>query len=285
MSTISGSYTYDDGRVVTQREDGSWVNEYGEGVADPNDPSLDVDLPGYTDGNAGSWESGGSTVYGAEGDAAVAHGEYVDPHGTDYEVTVGGLSGSAYAGEDEASLGFTANVVEFEAQGGEWDANQAGESRLSGGLSVGAGAGGHATYGTDHDGDGRKEYGVEVDALFFSVGYVTEEDHDGQISTLDDKAYDAAAETYNDAADYASETYNDAAETATETYNDAAETATETYNDAAEYASETYNDAADYASETYNDAAETASETYNDAAETASETYNDVVDYFTDDDE
>jgi hypothetical protein len=271
--SITGEYQYEDGRVVTQREDGSWQNEYGESVADPNNPDLDVDLPGYTDGNAGAWDSGGSTVYGAEGDAAVAHGAYNDPHGTDYEVTVAGLSGSAYAGEDEASVGFTANVVEFKAEGGEWDANRAGESRLSGGLSVGAGAAVHATYGTDQDGDGRNEYGGEVDALFFNVGYSTEEDYPGQISEADDRAIQYATETYNGAAEYASETYNDAAQTATETYNDAAEYASETYNDAAEYASETYNEAAQTATETYDEAAQTANEAYDGAAETANEAY------------
>jgi hypothetical protein len=248
---IVGSHTNDDGRVITQLDDGTWINEYGESVADPNNPDLTVDLA-HTDGEIGSWKSGGSDVYGTEAEAAVFQADYVDPHGTDYAVTGGGLSGSAYIGKDELSVGFTANVVEAKAEFGDWDSEQAGESRVSGGLSLGGGAAGHITAGTDHDGDGRLEYGAEVDMLFFSAGYVTEESAPGSISTLDDQAYAAAGEYY----DAAAQGVGDAYDTVTGAVDQAYNTGGEYYDSAAQGASEAYDSAAQGASDAYDAVAE-----------------------------
>ena len=278
------SYTYEDGRTVTRQDDGTWVNEYGESVADPRDGDLRVAEFGYTDGNIGSWESGGSTVYGVEAEASTLEFRYEDADDTDYGVTVGGLSGEAYVGEDELSVGGGATVASFTAEGGEWDANRAGESRVTGGLSAGPSAGAHLTYGTDHDGDGRNEYGAEVDALFFKVGFVTEEDEAGSISQADDRAVQYASESYDSAAQYASESYDSAAQYTSESYDSAAQYTSESYDAAAQYASESYDSAASTASESYDAAAETASETYDAAAETASGAYDTVSDWVTSDD-
>jgi hypothetical protein len=306
MSEMS-SYTYDDGRTVSRRDDGTWVNEYGEQVGDPRDGDVRIAEFGYTDGNAGSWESGGSEVYGVEAEVSTVEFRYEDADDTDYGVTVGGFSGEAYVGEDEFSLGAGATAVSFTAEGGEWDANRAGETRVTGGLSAGPSAGLHATYGTDHDGDGRNEYGAEVDALFFKVGYVTEESEAGSISQLDDRAVDYASEQYDAAAQYADETYqsvetavedgyatagqyategyDSAGQYAAESYDSASQYASETYDSASQYASETYDSAASTASETYDSAASTASESYESAASTASETYESVTDWLTGEDE
>jgi len=164
--------------AVSQDADGTYRNEYGEQVAAPEDRQYDADFA-HTAGEAGTWDDGsGGTDHGVKAEAEVFHYSSTDDDAYDTTVDVGQLTGSAHAGDHGFGASAQANIVSVVQTSGDWDAAQAGESRITYGGSVGVGAGLEVIDGADADGDGRPEYGATVSAGPATVGYAYEDTGD-----------------------------------------------------------------------------------------------------------
>ncbi len=164
-------------------------DNYGEQTRAPGERDTTMGFA-EADGNVGSWErpDGVGTVYGAEGSVSVLDYNSTSTDGADATVAVGELSGEAYINDQEVRLGVEANFVEVEATFGEFDPYSSGDSSVTFGASVGAGAGFSAST-TDVDGDGLMETGFGFDLGPISFGYRSEVEAEGGTCEPDDGGY------------------------------------------------------------------------------------------------
>ncbi|HEX9259114.1 MAG TPA: hypothetical protein VF855_06210 [Acidimicrobiales bacterium] len=170
--------------AVYQDENGTWRNEYGEEVLPPDARHTEADFA-HTGGDIGSWDDGsGGVDHGVKGEAEVFHYQSTDTDAYDTTVDVLQLTGTAHSGDHGYGVSAQANIVSVSQTSGDWDPNQAGESRITYGGSLGVGAAVEVTDGSDMDNDGRPEYGATVSLGPVTAGYAYEDAGDGELPPL-----------------------------------------------------------------------------------------------------
>lgn len=123
---------------------------------------------------AGRMGNEGSVRWGAKADAQMFRGQTPEDWMAGADMGIFDASAEASIGQDGASLGAGANVIDGAVRLGNFDAGRANDASLRIGAGLGVGAGGRLHWG-DKDQDGHREYGFGADVGPVSFDLKTED--------------------------------------------------------------------------------------------------------------